>query len=109
MRSRSSKRVWRRKERGGRGAPARERGTVLLMVIGVLAMLAILAVVYASLGQADRRTSSAYVRSVQVQDISKQFGDYLADIIGKDATQTVAEEFAGHVVKQRRVTWTYPS
>ncbi len=88
--------------------PARERGTVLLMVIGVLAMLAILAVVYASIGQADRRTSTAYVRSVQVLDVSSQFGDYIADIIGKDTLATIKEAYPGVPARENRVTWTYP-
>lgn len=74
------------------------------MVIGVLAMLAILALVYASLGQADRRTSTAYVRSVQVQDISNQFGDYIAGIIGDDTMATTVS-----VGRSFRATSTYPS
>lgn len=109
MRSRNVKRVWRRKERG---APARERGTVLLMVIGVLALLAIIAVVYASLGQSDRRTSAALVRSVQIEDVSGQIADYLAGIIGQDVTEPIDEYYTGTessgLARRFHATWTIP-
>jgi hypothetical protein len=92
---------------------ARERGTVLLMVIGVLALLAIIAVVYAAIGQADRRAGTAYVRSVQVEDISDQFGQYVAGIIGEDTLQVIEDEYpssqASRSQKRRyHALWTYP-
>lgn len=115
MRSRRATRIWRRKERAGSGpAPAQDRGTVLLMVIGVLALLAIIAVVYAAIGQGDRRTSTAYVRSAQVEDVSRQIADHVAMVIGKDTTATVTEEYPGAnpgAVQLRvfRPHWTYPA
>lgn len=116
MRARRTGRVWRRKEcelGAARTGAARERGTVLLMVIGVLALLAIIAVVYAAIGQADRRAGAAYVRSVQLEDISDQVGQYISGIIGEDVFQVVEDEYpstqASRMQKRKtRAYWTYP-
>ncbi len=63
----------------------RSRGTVLLMVIGVLALLSIFAIVYAAIGQADRRGSAALVRESDLDALAQSMADYLAGIIGQDA------------------------
>jgi hypothetical protein len=58
-----------------------DRGTVLLMVIGVLALLAIIAVVYATIGRSDRATSAALVRSQRVEDRSAEIVDYVKGVV----------------------------
>ncbi len=81
--------------RGGRGRPGRvqRRGTVLLMVVGVLALMSIVAVVYVTIGQADRRGAAALVREQRLDDQSKAIADYITTIIGDDVTavQTVID------------------
>lgn len=83
------------------------------MVIGVLALLAIIAIVYASMGQSDRRSSGAYVRSNQIEDISGQMGNYIAGIIGADVHQVVTDRYprqgSNYQVRRFRAHWTYPS
>ncbi|MBY0310814.1 MAG: hypothetical protein K2W85_01970 [Phycisphaerales bacterium] len=61
----------------------RRRGTVLLMVVGVLALLAIIAVVYATLGRADRSASATLVQQqrsdLQVATVADYFASVIAD------------------------------
>ena len=59
-------------------ATRRERGTVLLMVVGVLALLAIIGVVYATIGQADRRSSATNLKNQRVNDQVEEVAAYLA-------------------------------
>src|SRR4051812_11613737 len=58
-----------------------DRGTVLLMVLGVLALMAIIAVVYASLGKADRSASTSIVRNPRLDDQAGQIADYFSSVI----------------------------
>jgi hypothetical protein len=58
------------------------RATVLLMVIGVLALLSIIAVVYATLGRTDRAVSSVNIQQVKYNDQADEIARYIADIIG---------------------------
>lgn len=81
--------------------PFRERGTVLLMVVGVLALLSIIAVVYASIGQADRRASVAYVRGVGLDETAASVGDYIAGVIGRDVFSTYTEQDGLNAVAPR--------
>ncbi|MGQ0626963.1 MAG: hypothetical protein ACT4PL_02545, partial [Phycisphaerales bacterium] len=72
--------------RAAAGAPAvvQRRGTVLVLVIGVLALMAIVVVVYTTLGQADRRASAALVRQTRIDDQGSAIAGYIAGVIGKD-------------------------
>ncbi|HYE03754.1 MAG TPA: hypothetical protein VD963_11040, partial [Phycisphaerales bacterium] len=69
---------------------AERRGSVLLMVMGVLALLAIVAVLYAAIGQGDRRTSAALQREVRIETQARAIADYIAGIIADDAVTTVS-------------------
>lgn len=66
-----------------RRAASRKRGTVLLMVVGVLALLAIIAVAYATLGRADRSASATLVQQqrsdLQVATVADYFASVIAD------------------------------
>lgn len=64
------------------------RGSVLVLVIGVLALLAIIVVVYTAIGQSDARTGRAIVTKTQNDDASRSVGNYIAQIIGDNATAT---------------------
>ncbi|MGD9688554.1 MAG: hypothetical protein AB7K52_03675 [Phycisphaerales bacterium] len=63
---------------------ASERGSVLVIVIGVLALLAILVTIYATLGQADRRTSNAVRQNLDIETQMSEIANYLGSFIGKD-------------------------
>lgn len=65
------------------------RGSVLVLVVGVLALLAIIALVYATIGQGDRRSASALVTKSRIEDQSQAVSDYLAQVIA-DSTTAVA-------------------
>lgn len=82
---------WARRAHPHSGSP-RDRGTILLMVLGVLALMAIIMVVYAAIGKSDRATSAAQVRTRRVDDQVDSFARYLADVIGDDVFATYAQE-----------------
>lgn len=89
------------------------RGTVLLMVIGVLALLAIIAVVYATLGRSDRATSAALVRERRIEDRSAEIARYLQDTVASGVFATVPQRAEnGAAVFKRRAhdfPWTDPN
>jgi hypothetical protein len=84
----------------GRG----RRGTVLVIVLGTLALIAVIAVVYAVVGQADRRASAAFVGSVRREEMPSLVRDYVADIVGRDALATYRDG-AGDL---KREAFDYP-
>lgn len=73
------------------GRAMRSRGTVLLLIVGVLAMLAIIAVTYAAIGRGDRATSAAVLRQQRSDDQVGQIADYLNKVIGDSVFATYAE------------------
>lgn len=84
-------------------------GSVLLMVVGVLALMAIIAVVYAAIAQADRRGSAAFVRANQLDDQVGLIRDYIAGKIGEDRLSTYEETIPGMMEPLvRRKTWDGP-
>ena len=80
------------------------RGTVLVIVLGTLALIAVIAVVYAVVGQADRRASAAFVGSVRREEMPALVRDYLADIVARDAVATYRDG-AGDL---KRESFDYP-
>ena len=60
------------------------RGSVLIIVLGTLALLAVLAVIYVSVGNSDRRTSQAVVVRDRFDQVPDQIADYLAQVIADD-------------------------
>ncbi|MEI7656773.1 MAG: hypothetical protein WCK33_01770 [Phycisphaerae bacterium] len=76
--------------RGVSGAPAawnrRSRGSFLVIVVGTLALLAVVMLVYVSVGNQDTRTKAALARRERLDDVPQQMADYLSvRIIGADA------------------------
>lgn len=72
----------------------RDRGTILLMVVGVLALLAIIGVVYATLGKSDRTAGASRVKTARSAEQVEDVGNYLAGIIA-DATFATYPELTG--------------
>lgn len=68
------------------GTPHSRRGSVLVLVVGVLALLAIIIVVYTSVGQADVRGGRALVNQARLDDQSRAISEHIRSIIGEDAT-----------------------
>lgn len=65
------------------------QGTALLLVIGLLALVSVLAVVYAAVGRSDTRISQAVVSQNEQRDAAKLVGDYIASIIADDVFSTI--------------------
>lgn len=62
--------------------PRSRRGSVLVLIVGVLAMIALLVLVYSTLGQADRRSSASLSARVKITEQAASVRDYLAKTIG---------------------------
>jgi hypothetical protein len=90
-------------------ASARERGTILLMVVGVLALLAIIGVVYATIGRGDRITAATKVRLQRVNDQVDEVAAYLAGVIGDATFAAYPELSATNVPFIRTRGYTYPA
>lgn len=70
---------------------ANRRGTVLLLVLGSLALVLILAVVYAALGKGDRRTASETVVRKEAVATIDGIAAHILDVFGTDVTNLVPE------------------
>lgn len=87
----------------GRGP--RERGSALLIVIGTLALVAVFAAVYVSIGRTDRRAAQAFRTRVEQRDTSHRIGEYLAGVIGDDRLDSYVQYRAdGTAFGRREVT-----
>src|SRR5215471_9999887 len=72
------------------GLPAgreRRRGTVLVLVIGALALISVLTLVYATIGQADRRAGATVKRHINVESTAHVLADYFAQKIADETFQ----------------------
>ncbi|MDX2146336.1 MAG: hypothetical protein SFZ23_02340 [Planctomycetota bacterium] len=84
----------------GRLSGAARRGSFLLIVVGTIALLVVVAVLYVTIGQADRQTSAASIRLDNVKTASELFDGtkrsnpptdlaaHIASIISDDVTAT---------------------
>lgn len=72
------------------GAPAgtevrtHRRGSFLVLVVGTLALLAVITIVYVALGSQDARTKSAVQERAQLDDVPSAVADYTAGVIARD-------------------------
>lgn len=69
----------------------RRAGSVLVLVVGVLALLAIIVVVYATVGQSDRRGGAAAADRTRSAGSVAEIADYLAGVIGDDVTKVARQ------------------
>jgi len=93
------------------------RGSFLIMVVGTLALIAVITVLYVSIGRADRQTSAAALRVEDRKNVPEIMRDYLAGIIADDLFDVV---YLGERAPNpdnpnqlipvfRREAWDYPS
>ncbi|MCU0688143.1 MAG: hypothetical protein MUE97_00125 [Phycisphaerales bacterium] len=86
------------------------RGSVLVLVIGVLALLAIIVVVYTAIGQADTRTARALTNKVVVTDTSKAVADHIAQVVANNGVSGFfQQDVASQQVRYSLQNWDYPS
>ena len=95
-----------------RAAPPR-RGSALLIVIGVLALVAVLGAIYISIGQADTRSAEAVRRADRTGRFAVIAAEQFATTIAMDRFDTflVPGSLGGGAVNQQlamRETWDYP-
>ncbi len=84
---------------------SRRPGSALLIVIGTLALIAVFAIVYLSIGRTDRRTASAVRSNKDQKNSSVAFGEYLSTWIGRDRLDAYpAYDGAGNSFGLREVT-----
>lgn len=87
------------------------RGSFLIMVVGTLALLAIITIVYVSIGRSDRQTSMAALKHDDRRDTPDQLGAYLRSVIAEDLFdyQFFGERNANGDPIFRREASDYPS
>ncbi|MEX2218987.1 MAG: hypothetical protein WD749_09525 [Phycisphaerales bacterium] len=73
------------------GAQRTRRGTVLVIILGALALIAVLTVVYVTVGQSDRRRSEGVVRREAADSGAERFGAHVAQVIGEAALKTMVD------------------
>ncbi|MFZ4575292.1 MAG: hypothetical protein ACOYN0_12895, partial [Phycisphaerales bacterium] len=74
---------------------SRRKGSVLVIVIGVLALVSVLAIVYVSIGRGDTRTRAGVVKQNSLERPPAFMRDYIAGIIADDATSTYWDQVKG--------------
>ena len=74
--------------RAGRRA---RRGSVLVLILGGLALLSVVAVIYVTVGQSDRRTGATTRARDSVADTAQGVAIYLGGVIGDDALATFVD------------------
>lgn len=93
------------------------RGSFLILVVGTLALIAVISVVYFAIGRSDRQTSAAAVQADKRDDVPVIMRDYIAGIIADDLFDVVylgerapdPNNPANNVPVFRREAWDYPS
>lgn len=77
------------------GAPAgvsrTRRGTFLILVVGTLALLAVISLVYFAIGRADRRSGASVVRGDRLEEVPRRISKHVTSIIGEDIFDRIQE------------------
>jgi hypothetical protein len=64
----------------------KRRGSFLVIVVGTLALLSVLAILYVTVGRQDLRAKAALEKRTDLDDVPRQIANYIAnDIIARDA------------------------
>ena len=63
---------------------ASRTGSALLIVVGTLALIAVFAAIYISIGQSDQRVASSIKNKVEVEEYRDVIADHLAGVIAMD-------------------------
>lgn len=67
------------------------RGSALIITIGTLALIAVFAAFYLTLGQADTRASASVRRSTDLSSIENQIAEYIARVVADDRLSVTVE------------------
>src|ERR1043165_9568903 len=87
-RARANRRAAVVREMAGLPVGAQRRGTVLILVIGALALISVIMLVYATIGQGDRRQQAATKVHTTVETTALAMADYIAQKIADGTTST---------------------
>ncbi|MGJ8635824.1 MAG: hypothetical protein ACSHX5_03155 [Phycisphaerales bacterium] len=59
-------------------------GSALLIVVGTLALIAVFAAIYISIGQSDQRVASSVKNNVEVESIRNTIANHISGVVGMD-------------------------
>ncbi len=91
------------------GSIEHRRGSVLVLVIGVLALLALLVVVYTTVGQSDVRAGRSALTTSRIGEVNTQVARYISGVIGDNASAVyVQRDSATQQARVYRQSWDYP-
>src|SRR5688572_17137100 len=91
------------------GAEETRRGTVLVLILGALALISIVTLVYASIGQADQRAAGTVVRKDTANRSIDSIADFIAREVGDDALAVFIDGYlANGDPLMRREATDYP-
>ncbi|MGD9790762.1 MAG: hypothetical protein AB7Q00_11795 [Phycisphaerales bacterium] len=95
---------------GGHAWPGRRKGTFLLMVVGMLAVIGVLTLIYAGIGLSDRQKGGAIAKADRVENIPENVANYIAGVIGDDALDVEISPTSGTPpFVTTRAAFDYPS
>lgn len=77
----------------GQAAGIRRRGTVLVLILGALALLSVVTLVYVIVGRGDRRTAAVVVEKDNVNQAVQATKDYISKVIADGAFAVFAEGY----------------
>jgi len=89
---------WTKKTPGSR---RRSRGSVLVIVVAVLMMIALIGTAYIATARLDRYAAQQQVRLVQSEQTREAYADYVAGLVRR----TIGEDFQNNVTGPRTVPW----
>lgn len=85
MKKQKSSGLGRLRDAGALLLRSRRRGSFLVLVVGTLAMLSIIMIVYVAVGSSDKRSSRSLERRTRSDEVIALFSDYVAQIVADDA------------------------
>jgi hypothetical protein len=95
------------------GAPAglheTRRGSFMVLVVGTLALLAVISILYVTVGRGDRQQANAAERNDRLENVHESFANHIARIVGDSTVSLYSAGGTGNNEIFRRKTWDYPS
>lgn len=95
------------------GAPAgvqeTRRGSFMVLVVGTLALLAVISILYVTVGRGDRQQASAAERNDRLENVPDAFAGHVARVVGDSSVSLYSVGGSGNTEIFRRKTWDYPS
>tara|TARA_R110000868_G_scaffold241497_3_gene496631 strand:+ start:336230 stop:342148 length:5919 start_codon:yes stop_codon:yes gene_type:complete len=65
-------------------APITRNGSAILIVVGTLALIAVFAAIYISIGQSDQRVARSIENKVEIETNANTIADHVLDVLAKD-------------------------